>query len=75
MEEGYNEHGEVFTVPVAHKRVTFLIGPDVSPHFFKASDEEMSQSEVCGLLVLINPATGLSGLLACRCNAWRRHWR
>jgi sterol 14-demethylase len=31
---------------VAHKRVTFLIGPEVAPHFFKAGDDEMSQSEV-----------------------------
>ncbi|KAG2500972.1 hypothetical protein HYH03_000794 [Edaphochlamys debaryana] len=46
LEEGYGTCGEVFTVPVAHKRVTFLIGPEVSPHFFKAGDEEMSQSEV-----------------------------
>ncbi|KXZ44315.1 hypothetical protein GPECTOR_69g408 [Gonium pectorale] len=46
LEEGYAKHGEVFTVPVAHKRVTFLIGPEVAPHFFKAGDDEMSQSEV-----------------------------
>jgi hypothetical protein len=46
MEEGYSTLGEVFTVPVAHKRVTFLIGPDVAPHFFKATDDEMSQTEV-----------------------------
>jgi sterol 14-demethylase len=46
MEDGYAKLGEVFTVPVAHKRVTFLIGPEVSPHFFKATDDEMSQSEV-----------------------------
>ncbi|GBF88206.1 sterol 14 desaturase [Raphidocelis subcapitata] len=46
MEEGYSTKGEVFTVPVAHKRVTFLIGPDVAPHFFKATDEELSQTEV-----------------------------
>ena len=45
MEEGYGKLGEVFTVPVAHKRVTFLIGPDVVPHFFKATDDEMSQQE------------------------------
>jgi sterol 14alpha-demethylase len=31
---------------VAHKRVTFLIGPDAAPHFFKATDDEMSQTEV-----------------------------
>jgi hypothetical protein len=46
MEEGYSTRGEVFTVPVAHKRVTFLIGPDAAPHFFKATDDEMSQTEV-----------------------------
>jgi sterol 14-demethylase len=46
MEDGYSHLGEVFTVPVAHKRVTFLIGPDVAPHFFKATDDELSQTEV-----------------------------
>ena len=33
-------------VPVFHKRITFLIGPKVSEHFFKAKDTEMSQKEV-----------------------------
>eukprot|EP00955_Chlamydomonas_euryale_P041057 351882-Chlamydomonas_euryale.AAC.10 len=46
MSEGYARYGDVFTVPVLHKRITFLIGPAVSPHFFKATDEEMSQKEV-----------------------------
>lgn len=46
MEDGYARLGDCFTVPVAHKRVTFLIGPDVAPHFFKATDDEMSQTEV-----------------------------
>jgi sterol 14-demethylase len=36
----------VFTVPVFHKRITFLIGPKVSEFFFKAKDTEMSQKEV-----------------------------
>jgi len=47
MSEGYSMHGEVFTVPVVNRRITFLIGPDVAPHFFKATDEELSQKEVC----------------------------
>ena len=34
------------TVPVFHKRITSLIGPKVSEHFFKARDTEMSQKEV-----------------------------
>lgn len=46
MQDGYSKFGDAFTVPVAHKRVTFLIGPDVAPHFFKATDDEMSQTEV-----------------------------
>eukprot|EP00798_Chlamydomonas_sp_ICE-L_P003621 gene3621-13706_t len=45
MTDGYALCGEVFTVPVAHKRITFLIGPDVSPHFFKAADDDLSQTE------------------------------
>ena len=50
MAEGHARHGEVFTVPVLHKNITFLLGPRVSAHFFKANDEEMSQKEVRGLL-------------------------
>lgn len=46
MQVGYSTLGDAFTVPVAHKRVTFLIGPDVAPHFFKATDDELSQQEV-----------------------------
>ncbi len=46
MTQGYAQLGEVFTVPVAHKNVTFLLGPDVAPHFFKATDDEMSNTEV-----------------------------
>ena len=43
---GYNKCGEAFTVPVLHKKITFLIGPDVAPHFYKAPDMDMSQEEV-----------------------------
>lgn len=46
MTEGFEKHGEVFTVPVLHLNITFLIGPNVSLHFFKASDSLMSQKEV-----------------------------
>lgn len=46
MAEGYEKNGEVFTVPVLHKNFTFLLGPHVSGHFFKANDDEMSQKEV-----------------------------
>lgn len=46
LDKGYKKHGEVFTVPVLNKNITFLIGTDVTPFFFKATDEEMSQQEV-----------------------------
>lgn len=46
MKAGYDAYGEVFTVPVLHKKITFLIGPHVSAHFYKATDDDMSQKEV-----------------------------
>lgn len=46
LQKGYKKYGEVFTVPVLNKNITFLIGTDVTPFFFKATDEEMSQQEV-----------------------------
>jgi sterol 14alpha-demethylase len=46
MREGYATYGEAFTVPVFHKKITFLIGPHVAPHFFKSTDDLMSQTEV-----------------------------
>lgn len=45
MAEMYKKHGEVFTIPLLHKRMTFLVGPHVSPHFFNATDDKMSQTE------------------------------
>ena len=47
MEEMYAKHGEVFTIPLLHKRMTFVLGPHASPHFFNATDDKMSQTEVC----------------------------
>ena len=47
MADGYASFGEVFTVPLLHYNLTFLIGPTVTSHFFKATDDEMSQTEVC----------------------------
>lgn len=46
MDAGYRKYGEVFTVPVLNKKITFLLGPDVSSHFFKATDDELGQKEV-----------------------------
>ena len=46
LADGYKQCGEVFTVPLLHKKITFLIGPHVSPHFFRATDDQLSQTEV-----------------------------
>jgi sterol 14-demethylase len=54
LEQGYKKYGEVFTVPVLNKKITFLIGTDVTPFFFKATDEDMSQQEVCSSTTLCN---------------------
>lgn len=46
MAKAHKAHGQVFTVNVLHKRITFLLGPEVSSHFYKAQDKLMSQKEV-----------------------------
>ena len=51
MADGYAKFGEVFTVPLLHYNMTFLVGPSVAPHFFKATDDEMSQTEARSLLM------------------------
>jgi sterol 14-demethylase len=42
--------GNVFTVPMLHKKLTFLLGPEVSAPFFKSDDSVMSQPEVYGFM-------------------------
>lgn len=42
--------GEIYTVPMLHKRLTFLLGPEVSAPFYQLSDDYMSQSEVYGFM-------------------------
>lgn len=66
MQEGYAKHGEAFTVPVAHKRITFLLGPDAAPHFFRAGDDEMSQSEVCAATWSLKGGATWAHPLACK---------
>lgn len=46
IREEYNRLGSVFTLNLFNRRITFLIGPEVSAHFFKANEVEMSQQEV-----------------------------
>ncbi|GMN38500.1 hypothetical protein TIFTF001_007726 [Ficus carica] len=46
LREEYPKLGSVFTVNIFHKKITFLIGHEVSAHFFKAPESDLSQQEV-----------------------------
>ena len=46
IQEQYARLGSVFTVPIITRKITFLIGPEVSANFFKGNEAEMSQQEV-----------------------------
>ncbi|XP_074307995.1 sterol 14-demethylase-like [Silene latifolia] len=46
LREEYPKLGNVFTLNLVNKNITFLIGPEVSAHFFKASESDLSQQEV-----------------------------
>ncbi|KAL9841026.1 putative sterol 14-alpha-demethylase [Arabidopsis thaliana] len=46
LREEYPKLGSVFTVKLLHKNITFLIGPEVSSHFFNAYESELSQKEI-----------------------------
>ncbi|CAK8559986.1 unnamed protein product [Lathyrus sativus] len=46
LREEYPKLGGVFTLKIFHKNITFLIGPEVSAHFFKAPEADLSQQEV-----------------------------
>ncbi|KAH8522386.1 hypothetical protein Peur_040901 [Populus x canadensis] len=46
LREEYPKLGSVFTVNLVNRKITFLIGPEVSAHFFKASEVDLSQQEV-----------------------------
>lgn len=46
LREEYPKLGSVFTLNLFHKNITFFIGPEVSAHFFKAPECDLSQQEV-----------------------------
>jgi sterol 14-demethylase len=50
VEDCMNKFGKIYTVPMLHKRLTFLLGPEVSTPFFKLTDDYMSQPEVYGFM-------------------------
>ncbi|PKA64362.1 Obtusifoliol 14-alpha demethylase [Apostasia shenzhenica] len=46
VREEYAKLGSVFTLNLLNRRITFFIGPEVSSHFFKAPESDLSQQEV-----------------------------
>jgi sterol 14alpha-demethylase len=46
IREQYAKLGSVFTVNMINRNITFFVGPEVSGHFFKAPESDMSQQEV-----------------------------
>ncbi|XP_027151335.1 sterol 14-demethylase [Coffea eugenioides] len=46
LREEYPKLGSVFTLKLLSKNITFFIGPEVSAHFFKAPESDLSQQEV-----------------------------
>jgi sterol 14-demethylase len=50
IETGYKNYGNIYTVQMLHKNLTFLLGPEASQPFFALPDDKMSQSEVYGFM-------------------------
>lgn len=46
----YDQFGSVYTVSMMGQNLTFLIGPEASTPFFKATDDQLSQPEVYGFM-------------------------
>ena len=50
IENCRQKFGNIYTVNMLHKKLTFLLGPEVSAPFFKSDDSVMSQPEVYGFM-------------------------
>lgn len=50
IETGLKSYGEVYTVQMLHKNLTFLLGTEAAQPFFSLPDDKMSQSEVYGFM-------------------------
>jgi sterol 14-demethylase len=44
--ESFKKYGPVFTLKVPFMRLTFLVGPEASAHYFKAKDSQLDQQQV-----------------------------
>eukprot|EP01031_Cornospumella_fuschlensis_P010944 gene10944-13385_t len=53
MRKCTSKFGRIYTVPMLHKNLTFLIGPEAAAPFFQLGDDKMSQSEVYGFMTPI----------------------
>lgn len=56
LREQYGRLGSVFTVKILTRNITFLVGPEVSAHFFKAQESDLSQREVVNNVVTTSPS-------------------
>jgi len=53
MKRCYKDYGQVFTIPIFHKRMTFLIGPEAQSLFFKSGDDVLSQDECYSFMTAV----------------------
>ena len=60
IRDHYTRLGSVFTVRLFHLKLTFLVGPDVSSHFYRGLDSEISQDEVSRSLGSSSPPSALA---------------
>jgi sterol 14alpha-demethylase len=51
IRKAYDKFGGCYTVPMLHKNLTFMVGPEPSTPFYKLTDDYMSQPEVYGFMV------------------------
>ncbi|XP_028127286.1 1-aminocyclopropane-1-carboxylate oxidase homolog [Camellia sinensis] len=62
--EEYPKQGSVFTLKLLNKNVTFFIGPEVSAHFFKASESDLRYLILLQLIDYIDVATTKTSIQA-----------
>ena len=53
IKQGLDKYGPIFTVPMMHKNLTFVLGPEVSKPFYSGNSSTMSQNEVYGFMTPI----------------------
>ena len=53
IERNFHVHGGAYSMQVAHKTLTFLVGPKASAPFFQNRDDVFSQPEVYGFMTQV----------------------